>query len=107
MAQLDAATLDEVAGMLGSARRVRVHGLRQYHAFASFLPYGLDMLRRHVAPPDDWHLGDAHAPAQPDLGGRVVVARCATSLCSIAGLPVAADARTSRGVVVPDEMASP
>src|SRR3546814_6170687 len=46
MAQLDAATLGEVAGLLGSARRVRVHGLRQYHAFASFLPYGPGMLRR-------------------------------------------------------------
>src|SRR3546814_6035321 len=107
MAQLDAATLDEVAGLLGSARRVRVHGLRQYHAFASFLTYGLGMLRSDVALLDASQLGAAEALAQLDEGDVVVVASCAPYTRSIAEMAEAAAACGLAVVAVTDTRASP
>jgi DNA-binding MurR/RpiR family transcriptional regulator len=46
---LDAQTVDEAAELLRCARRVRVHGLRQMYAIASFFSYALGLLRRDVA----------------------------------------------------------
>ncbi|MCL3882442.1 MurR/RpiR family transcriptional regulator [Marivita sp. GX14005] len=45
----DAETFRGVAAKLSAARRVRVHGIRQFHAVASFLVYGLGMIRSDVA----------------------------------------------------------
>src|SRR3546814_9776372 len=107
MAQLDAATLDEVAGLLGSARRLRVHVLRQYHAFASFLTHGLGMLRSDVALLDASQLGAAEALAQLDEGDVVVVASCAPYTRSIAEIAEAAATCGLAVVAVTDTRASP
>src|SRR3546814_12062782 len=61
MAGLNLRVATEVARALASARRVRMHGVRQNHAFASFLAYGLGMLRGDVALLDAAQLGAAEA----------------------------------------------
>jgi DNA-binding MurR/RpiR family transcriptional regulator len=107
MAQLDTATLTEVASQLASARRVRVHGVRQYHAFASFLAYGLGMLRSDVALLDASQLGAAEALAQLEKGDVVVVASCAPYTRSIADVAEAAAACGLEVVAITDTRASP
>src|SRR3546814_16161551 len=64
MAGLNLRVATEVARALASARRVRMHGVRQNHAFASFLAYGLGMLRGDGALLDAAQLGPAEALAQ-------------------------------------------
>ncbi|MPZ09072.1 MAG: SIS domain-containing protein [Kiloniellaceae bacterium] len=107
MAQLDTATLTEVASQLASARRVRVHGVRQYHAFASFLAYGLGMLRSDVALLDASQLGAAEALAQLEKGDVVVVASCAPYTRSIADVAETAAACGLEVVAITDTRASP
>lgn len=48
LAQLDASELDVVTGRLARARRIRVHGIRQIHAVATVLVYGLGLIRPDV-----------------------------------------------------------
>jgi DNA-binding MurR/RpiR family transcriptional regulator len=107
VAQLDAATLTESASLLAGARRVRVHGVRQYHAFASFLTYGLGMLRGDVALLDVPQLGAAEALAQLEEGDVVVVASCAPYTRSIADVAEAAAACGMEVIAVTDTRASP
>lgn len=105
--QLDSETLGEAAVLLAGARRVRVHGVRQYHAFASFLTYGLGMLRGDVALLDVSQLGTAEALAQLDEGDVVVVASCAPYTRSIADVAETAAALGLVVIAVTDTRASP
>jgi DNA-binding MurR/RpiR family transcriptional regulator len=107
IAQLDAGTLNKAASRLATARRVRIHGVRQYHAFASFLTYGLGMLRGDVALLDATQLGAAEALAQLEKGDVVVVASCAPYTRSIANVAEIAAARGLEVVAVTDTRASP
>lgn len=107
MNQLDSATLSEVASKLATAPRVRIHGVRQYHAFASFLTYGLGMLRSDVALLDAPQLGAAEALAQLEKGDMVVVASCAPYTRSIADSAKAAAACGLEVVAITDTRASP
>jgi DNA-binding MurR/RpiR family transcriptional regulator len=60
---LDAATVEAVAQRLATAQRVRVLGLRQSHSLASYLSYGLGMLRDDVSELSPEH-GLAHGLGQ-------------------------------------------
>jgi DNA-binding MurR/RpiR family transcriptional regulator len=105
--QLDSESLSEASKLLAEARRVRVHGVRQYHAFASFLTYGLGMLRSDVALLDVPQLGAAEALAQLEEGDVVVVASCAPYTRSIAELAETASACGLAVLAVTDTRASP
>ena len=107
IAQLNAETLTEVASLLADAGRVRVHGVRQYHAFASFLVYGLGMLRSDVALLNASQLGAAEALAQLEKGDVIVVASCAPYTRSIADIAETAAACGLEVVAVTDSRASP
>ncbi|GIK97496.1 MAG: hypothetical protein BroJett029_17050 [Alphaproteobacteria bacterium] len=107
IAQLEAETLNEAAALLARARRVRVHGVRQYHAFASFLAYGLGMLRSDVALLDPAQFGVAEGLAQLDRGDLVVVASCAPYTRSIATVAEVAAARGLDVIAITDTRASP
>lgn len=107
VSQLDAATLHEAATLLAKARRVRIHGVRQFHAFASFLTYGLGMLRSDVALLDAPRLGAAEALAQLEKGDVVVVASCAPYTRSVANVAEIAAACGLEVVAVTDTRASP
>jgi DNA-binding MurR/RpiR family transcriptional regulator len=107
IAQLDAGTLDKTASLLATARRVRVHGVRQYHAFASFMTYGLGMLRNDVALLDVPQLGAAEALAQLEKGDVMVVASCEPYTRSIAQVAEIAAACGLEVVAITDTRASP
>ena len=49
ISQLEPDALRGAARSLAKSRRIRIHGVRQFHALASFLTYGLSMLRSDVA----------------------------------------------------------
>jgi len=105
--QLDAETLRAGAALLGSARRVRIHGVRQFHALASFLTYGLGMLRGDVALLDAPRLGVAEALAQLDPGDVVVVASCAPYTRSVAHVAEVAAKSGLAVIAITDTRASP
>lgn len=107
LSQLDPEALRAGAGRLAAARRVRVHGVRQFHALASFLTYGLGMLRSDVALLDAPRLGVAEAIAQLQPGDVVVVASCAPYTRSVARVAEVA-ARSGLDVIaITDTRSSP
>lgn len=73
---VDATDFERASGMLARARRVRIHGLRQFHALGYFMAYALGMIRGDVATLDagPQGLADALAPLGP--GDLLVVASC-------------------------------
>jgi len=107
IAQLEAETLNAAAEMAARARRVRIHGVRQYHAFASFLAYGLGMLRSDVALLEPSQLGVAEGLAQLDRGDLLMVASCAPYTRSIATAAELAAARGLDVIAITDTRASP
>lgn len=107
VAQLDPATLDGAAKVLARARRVRFHGVRQFHSLASFLTYGLGMLRSDVALLDAPRLGVAEALSQLDPGDTVVVASCAPYTRSVARVSEIAAACRLEVIAITDTRSSP
>lgn len=107
LAELDAQTLGASATLIATASRVRLHGVRQFHALASFLAYGLGMIRSDVALLDAPRLGEAEALSQLQHGDVVVVASCAPYTRSVVELAGVA-ARSGLAVVsITDSRASP
>ena len=106
IAQLDAGQLRGAAGLLAEARRVRLHGVRQFHALASFLAYGLGMLRSDVALLDAPRLGEAEAISQLEPEDVVVVASCAPYTRSVVQVAETAGANGLAVVAITDSRAS-
>lgn len=105
--QLEADRLAAAAGLLAKAKRVRVHGERQFHGFASFLAYGLGMLRSDAALLDAPRLGLAEAISQLEPGDVVVVASCAPYTRSVADVAKAAARNGQRVIAITDSRSSP
>lgn len=74
--QVEPEVFARVVELLASARRVRIHGMRQFTSLALFMSYGLGMLRQDVAALDASRQGVADALAQLDAGDVLVVASC-------------------------------
>lgn len=107
LAQLDADALRGAAQLLAHAKRVRVHGVRQFHSFASFLVYGLGMLRSDVSLLDSTRLGEAERLAQLEAGDVVVVASCAPYTRNVAEVAAAAGKLGMNVIAVTDTRSSP
>jgi DNA-binding MurR/RpiR family transcriptional regulator len=107
LGQLEPDVLRATARLLVKAHRVRIHGVRQFHALASFMTYGLGMLRRDVALLDAPRLGVAEAIAQLEPGDVVVVASCAPYTRSVARVAQVAAARGLNVVAITDTRSSP
>lgn len=107
IAQLDPAGLRGAARLLATAPRVRVHGVRQFHALASFLTYGLGMLRGDAALLDAPRLGVAEAMAQLGAGDVVVVASCAPYTRSVAQVAEVAGRQGFEVIAITDTRSSP
>jgi DNA-binding MurR/RpiR family transcriptional regulator len=105
--QLDGASLQRTTKLLANARRVRVHGVRQFHSLASFLTYCLGMVRSDVALLDAPRLGVAEALSQLDQGDVVVVASCAPYTRSVAEVARIAAANGQTVIAITDSRASP
>lgn len=107
LAQLSPTDLHEAAHLLANARRVRIHGLRQFSALASFLCYGLGMIRTDVALLDTQGLGVAEGLAQLQPGDVVVVTSVAPYTRSVAEAAAAAKQAGLSVIALTDTLASP
>ena len=107
LGQLEDASLKGATKLLASARRVRIHGVRQFHSLASFLTYCLGMVRSDVALLDAPRLGVAEALSQLDQGDVVIVASCAPYTRSVAEVARIAAANGQTVIAITDSRASP
>ncbi|RAZ92942.1 RpiR family transcriptional regulator [Mesorhizobium hawassense] len=107
LGQLDAASLKGATRLLAGARRVRVHGVRQFHSLASFLTYCLGMVRSDVALLDAPRLGVAEALSQLEPGDVVIIASCAPYTRSVAEVGRVAAANGQSVIAITDSRSSP
>ena len=73
----DAEAFEAAVDLIMSAPRVAVYGIRQFHAIAAFLVYGLRMIRSDVALLDANGLGIAEGLAMLEQGDVLLAASCA------------------------------
>lgn len=107
LTQIDTEALKEAVKLLARARRVRVHGLRQFSALASFLCYGLGMVRTDVGLLDPHGLGMAEGLAQLQSGDLLVVASVEPYTRSVAQAAAAAAQAGITVIALTDHRASP
>ncbi|MBB5422983.1 MurR/RpiR family transcriptional regulator [Paraburkholderia atlantica] len=107
LARLSADDLRGAAALLAGAPRVRVHGLRQFSALASFLCYGLGMIRADVGLLDAQGLGVAEGLAQLQPGDVVVVTSVSPYTRSVAEAAKAAAEAGMTVIAITDTLASP
>jgi DNA-binding MurR/RpiR family transcriptional regulator len=107
IAQLSAADLRAAAKLLAEAPRVRIYGLRQFSSLASFLCYGLGMIRGDVALLDAHGLGVAEGLAQLQRGDVVVVTSVSPYTSLVAQVAVAAADAGLTVIAITDTRASP
>ncbi len=89
------------------APRVMVHGIRQFHAFASFLVYGLRMIRSDVHLLDSNALGTAEGIASMTRGDILITASCAPYSAQVADAARVASEQGIDVVAVTDRGNSP
>lgn len=77
LARFDADRFDTAIAMIADAPQVAVLGLRQMHALAGLLAYGLRMVRGQVSQIDAGTLGIAQGVATLGPGDVLIVASCA------------------------------
>lgn len=87
----DAASFEATAAMIMEAPRVVAHGIRQFHSVASFLVYGLSMIRSDVSLLDANGLGTAEGLASLGEGGCLISTSCSPYSAQV--VEVAAEAR--------------
>ena len=107
LSRLSPVDLRGAATLLADTPRVRVHGLRQFSALASFLCYGIGMIRTDVALLDAQGLGVAEGLAQLQPGDVVVVTSVAPYTRSVAEAAVAAAEAGMIVIAITDTLASP
>ena len=107
LAQLSASDLRGATQLLARAPRVRMHGLRQFSALASFLSYGLGLVRADVGLLDPHGLGVAEGLAQLQPGDVVLVTSVAPYTRSVADVAVAAAKAGLTVIALTDTRASP
>ncbi|MFC6309090.1 MurR/RpiR family transcriptional regulator [Paraburkholderia dipogonis] len=107
IAQLSPSDLRDAARLIANAKRVRVHGLRQFSALASFFCYGLGMIRADVALLDVQGLGVAEGLAQLQPGDVVLVTSVAPYTRSVADAAIAAKEAGLEVIAITDTLASP
>ena len=73
----DVGQFQQATALITSAPRVMVHGIRQFHAFASFLVYGLRMIGSDVHMLDSSNLGIAEGLASMEPRDVLITASCA------------------------------
>lgn len=95
--QIDPTAFDQTVARLSDAKRVRIHGMRQFSSLAFFMAYGLGMLRPDVSILDSSRQGVADALAQMEAGDVLVVVSCFPYTRSVLAT---ADVASSRGIDV-------
>ena len=97
----------QATDLIISAPRVMVHGIRQFHAFASFLVYGLRMIRSDVHLLDSNNLGIAEGLASMNREDVLISASCAPYTEQVAATARAAADQEIKIVAVTDRASSP
>lgn len=105
--EFDAPSFDRAVELIMSAPRVAVHGIRQFHALASFLVYGLRMIRLDVALLDGNSLGCAQGLAMLDRGDVLLSVSCAPYSVEVIEVARAAYERGISTVTITDSANSP
>lgn len=93
--------------LITSAPRVMVHGIRQFHALASFLVYGLRMIRSDVHLLDSNNLGVAEGLASMSQEDVLISASCAPYSAQVAATARAAADQSIKIVGITDRASSP
>jgi DNA-binding MurR/RpiR family transcriptional regulator len=104
---LRADELEAFANATMAAGRVRLYGVRQFHAFVSFLAYGLGMLRSDVSLLSDCGHGIAEGLAGMSEGDVLVAASCRPYTREVVNVCKAARSHGIRVLVVTDLSNSP
>lgn len=105
--QFDEAAFEKAVGMIATAPRVVVHGIRQFHSIAAFLVYGLRMIRSDVMLLDANGLGLAEGLALTGRGDVLIAMSCAPYSVQVVKVARAA-AQIGLGIVaLTDRAASP
>lgn len=103
----DTVQFDRAVALINDAPRVWVHGIRQFHSFASFLVYGLRMIRSDVHVVDSNALGIAEGIATLDPGDLLISASCAPYSRQIIETAQAASERNIDVIAITDKADSP
>ncbi|MCB1754608.1 MAG: MurR/RpiR family transcriptional regulator [Gammaproteobacteria bacterium] len=103
----DAERFDEAVDLIVNARRVAIHGIRQFHSFASFLAYGLKMIRGDISLIDANALGIAEDIAALAEGDVLISASCAPYSSIVARTARAAAGKNLKVIAITDLASSP
>lgn len=105
--QFDRDAFEAAVDLIMSAPRVAVYGIRQFHAVAAFLVYGLRMIRSDVAFLDANSLGTAEGLAMLEKGDILIVASCAPYSAQVVEVARAAREIGLASVALTDRASSP
>ncbi len=105
--RFDEGAFDTAVAMIVTAPRVVVHGIRQFHAVASFLVYGLRMIRSDVTLLDADGLGTAEGLAQMGPDDVLISTSCAPYSAQVAEVAATARRLGLKTVAITDRTSSP
>lgn len=103
----DIGQFQKATNLITSAPHVMVHGIRQFHAFASFLVYGLRMIRSDVHMLDSSNLGIAEGLSSMRKGDVLITASCAPYSVQVAETARTAAEHGIDIVAITDRASSP
>lgn len=107
LAALDHKMMLDAARRLAKARRVVVYGLRQFHGIASYLSYGLNLVRPDVSLLDANAMGVAEGLSQMNPQDVLIVASVAPYTQLVAEVTKTAHANQIDVIALSDSLASP
>lgn len=99
--------LEAFATRVMGARRVRLHGVRQFHTFASFMAYGLGMIRSDVSLLGDASFGVAEGLASMSPNDVLITASCQPYTRHVVDVCKAAHNNGIQTIVITDFSSSP
>ena len=103
----DTGSYEDAVRRIAGARRVAVFGVRQFHAFAAFLAYGLRMIRSDVVLLDAPGTGVAEALATLQPGDVLIAASCAPYTAHVVEVTRVAHEAGIEVVAITDRASSP
>jgi len=103
----DTKSFDKAVEMIASAPRIAVHGIRQFHSFASFLVYGLRMIRSDVSLLDANTLGIAEEIASLGEADILITASCSPYSRLVSETAKAAAEKGVKIIAITDRASSP
>ena len=105
--QFDEAAFETAVKQIMAARRVSIHGIRQFHALSSFLVYGLRMLRPDVSLLDSANLGVAEGLAALGPSDTLISISCSPYSAAVIDTARVAQEIGVQNVAITDLASSP